>query len=247
MQIVFDVADLMQLQEIWSWRPIVTAYSRLERREPLFASPLRFDVAELTSRLTRLRHSPDWRQDGKGDDPARAPIRDLSEAHLSQLYPEAETGSLRQSLFYAVYARFVVARYQADVQLTGLLLRALADRQAVDADHYLDSDGQPRQGSQDWIPVDITDEIRSLDTRYRPAEPGAPAAYVIADSFWSLLVKAETAEIEAVVQQCGDTGTQPDQRLQELTTLVKLARIWNHSPSVVGLCYQVHLEDSVRD
>jgi hypothetical protein len=245
MQIVFDVADLMQLQEIWSWRPIVAAYSRLERRETRFASPLRFDVAELASRLTRLRHSPDWQQDRKTDDPARVPIRDLSEAHLSQLYPETEAASLRQSLFYAAYAGFVIARYQAEVHSTVLLLRALANRQAVGVDSYLDEDGLPRQGSPDWIPADITDEIRSLDARYHSAEPGAPAAYVIADSFWPLLVKAEAAEIEAAAQQCADTVTQQKRCCQELTALVKLARIWNHSPSVVCLCYQ--LEENAGD
>jgi hypothetical protein len=244
MHIVFDVVDLLQLQEIWSWRPIVAAFSRLERREtPPRPDSLRFDVAELTPRLSRLRHSPDWQQDRKADDPARVPIRDLSEAHLSQLYPETEASAVRQSLFYSAYRSFVVARYQGDVQTTGALLRVLADCRGLDANTWLDDGGQPRQGSPDWIPADITDEIRSLDARYQPAEPATPAAYVIADSFWSLLVKAEETEIEAAARQYSETETQQEQNFQELTMLVELSRVWNRSPSVVGLCYQVHPEE----
>lgn len=246
MHVVLEVTDLLQLHEIWSLRPIVSAFSRLERRQPsLSPGQIRFDMAELVPRLSRLRHSPEWQQDKPADDPARLAIRDLSEAHLSQLYPEIEVSIVRQTLFEAAYHSFVVARYQGDVQPTREMLRALAHSRQVDADIYLDQDGQPRQGSPDWIPADITDEIRRLDPRYQPAVSGTPAAYVIADPFWSLLVKANTHEIEAAARRCAAAATQQKQRHQALTSLAALAQVWNRSPSVVGLCYQMNPEDQV--
>lgn len=233
MHLSLDVVDLLQLQEIWSWRPIVAAFSRLERREPApIIGAVRFDLNELMPRLARLRHSPDWQQT---NDPARVPIRDLSETDFGLLYPEVDAAQARQALFCAAYHSFVIARCRGPVALTAALLRALAGARRLDADDYLDTNALPRQGSPDWIPADITDEIRVLDARYRVTEPGTPAAYVVADSFWPLLVKAEEADISAAV------GAADQRRL--LAALVEAARTWNRSPSVVGLCYQIEVED----
>lgn len=236
MHMLLDVVDLMQLQEVWSWRPIVVAFSRLERREtPTGAGGLRFDLAELTPRLTRLRRSPDWQQ--KAADPARVPIRDLSEDDFSLLYPGTDAAQARQFLFDSAYHSFVVARYRGPVEATVSLLRSLARARQAETGDYLDQHGLPQSGSPDWIPADITDEIRGLDTRYNAAEPGTPAAYVIADSFWSLPVKANAAAL--------DTEPEPDDynQHQRLITLIEVARTWNRSPSVVGLCYQIESED----
>ncbi|MBI5671236.1 MAG: hypothetical protein HZC41_24835 [Chloroflexi bacterium] len=234
MLLSLDVVDLLQLQEMWSWRPIVAAFSRLERREPQPAmGAVRFDLNELMPRLVRLRHSSGWQQ--KTTDPARVPIRDLSESDFSLLYPELDAAQARQALFDAAYHSFVIARCRGPVALMAAWLRALADARRVKADDYLDARALPQPGSPDWIPADITDEIRGLDSRYRAAEPGTPAAYVIADLFWPLLVKAEEADITAAVQNSGDR--------RQLMALVEVARVWNRSPSVVGLCYQIEAED----
>lgn len=243
MHLVLDIVDLLQLQEIWSWRPIVVAFSRLERREPPPRSgSQRFNLAELVPRLSRLRLSPDWQQIRHHEDPARLPIRDLSDTDLSYLYPEATAAGLRQSLFFAAYRCFVIARYQGAVQPTGTLLRALADVRQLAADDYLDVYALPRQGSPDWIPAEITDEIRCLDTRYQPAEPGTPSAYVIADTFWPLLVKADSRDLDAAARQV--SGSLPPESCREqLDRLLEVAQMWNRSPSVVGLCYQVQSEE----
>jgi hypothetical protein len=237
-----DVVDLLQLQEIWSWRPIVAAFSRLERREALPGS-LRFDLSELMPRLAQLRRSPDWLH--AADDPARLPIRAFSEADLNRLCPDAGADAARRALFYAAYERFVIARYRGRVGLTCRLLRALAGARKLDADDYLDGDDLPHAGSPDWIPADITDEIRGLDARYIGDKPGTPAAYVIADSFWTLLVKAEAADLEAAAER-QDEGAPVDAHRQ-LSDLVEVACAWNRSPSVVGLCYQIQSETENRD
>ncbi len=243
MHLVLDIVDLLQLQEIWSWRPIVTAFSRLERREPLpRTDSLRFNLAELVPRLSRLRLSPDWQQMRHNEDPARLPLRDLSDTDLSHLYPEAEAAGLRQSLFFAAYRCFVMARYQGAVQPTATLLRALAEVRQLAAEAYLDIYALPRQGSPDWIPAEITDEIRCLDTRYQPDEPGTPSAYVIADTFWPLLVKAEGSDLAAAARRA--SGSLPPEACREqLERLLEVAQMWNRSPSVVGLCYQVQSEE----
>lgn len=242
MNLHLDVVDLLQLQEIWSWRPIVAAFSRLERREALPGS-LRFDLSELMPRLAQLRRSPDWLH--AADDPARLPIRAFSEADLNRLCPDAGADAARRALFYAAYERFVIARYRGRVGLTCRLLRALAGARKLDADDYLDGDDLPHAGSPDWIPADITDEIRGLDARYIGDKPGTPAAYVIADSFWTLLVKAEAADLEAAAER-QDEGAPVDAHRQ-LSDLVEVARAWNRSPSVVGLCYQIQSETENRD
>ncbi|NWG17789.1 MAG: hypothetical protein HXY41_14270 [Chloroflexi bacterium] len=242
MNLLLDVVDLMQLQEVWSWRPIVVAFSRLERREALPGS-IRFDLNALIPRLAQLRRSPDWLN--AANDPARLPIRDFSETDLSRLCPDTSADTVRQSLFDAAYDRFVVARYRGSAGPTCRLLLALAEARRLDAADYLDDLHLPRPGSPDWIPADITDEIRSLDGRYDAAEPGTPAAYVIADSFWTLLVKAETADLEAAAR-CQDETPAADARRQ-LAELVEVARAWNRSPSVVGLCYQIVSETENRD
>lgn len=244
MRLIIDIVDLLQLQEIWSWRPVVVAFSRLERRAPtLYSGPLRFELAELAPRLSRLRQSPASQQARHTDDPARLPLRDLSDTDLGHLYPEAEADGLRQSLFFAAYRCFVVAQYQGLVQPTGALLRALTRTRRLDADDYLDVYALPRQGSPDWIPADITDEVRSLDTRYQPTEPATPAAYVIADPFWSLLVKADNSDLDAAARLVSGAAA-PESCRQQLDRLLEVAQMWHRSPSVVGLCYQVQSEES---
>lgn len=242
MNLHLDVVDLLQLQEIWSWRPIVVAFSRLERREALPGS-LRFDLSELMPRLAQLRRSPDWLH--ADDDPARLPIRAFSETDLNRLCPDAGADAARRALFYAAYERFVIARYRGRVGLTCRLLRALAGAQKLDANDYLDGDDLPHAGSPDWIPADITDEIRGLDARYMSDKPGTPAAYVIADSFWMLLVKAEAADLEAAAERQDERP--PADARRQLSGLVEVARAWNRSPSVVGLCYQIQSETENRD
>lgn len=243
-QLILDVVDLLQLQEIWSWRPIVVAFSRLERREPQpQVGTLRFELTELMPRLSRLRQSPDWQTAHHNQDPARLPLRDLSDTELNDLYPEIAPDGLRQSLFLAAYQCFVVARHRGADQPTRALLRALADVRQLEADDHLDVYAFPRQGSPDWIPADITDEIRGLDSRYRGAEAGTPAAYVIADSFWSLLLKAEANELDSAARLASST-TPVEVCRRQLASLLAVAQLWNRSPSVVGLCYQVQLEET---
>ena len=55
MLVALDIVDLLQLQEIWSKRPIVTAFTRLEIRPPAVLSDADFSIGELLPRLARLR------------------------------------------------------------------------------------------------------------------------------------------------------------------------------------------------
>ncbi|HEX2906889.1 MAG TPA: hypothetical protein VHO69_08520 [Phototrophicaceae bacterium] len=234
MDLILDVVDLLQLQEIWSWRPSVTAFSRLQRRD---GPPglLRFDLEELVPRLTRLRHSPEWRQNHSESDPAKVPLRDFLATDLLTLYPDTDAATICQQVFRSAYQAFVVGQYRGTVAATCSWLRALAAVRCLAPDDYLDADHLPRSGSPDWIPADITDEIRSLDARYRLAEAGTPAAYVVAEQFWSLLVKAGEHDLAAIPH--------PNQFGVPFTRLLEVAHTWNRSPSVVGLCYQVALEE----
>jgi hypothetical protein len=244
MQIIFDVVDLLQLQEIWSRRPVVTAFTRLETRPTALPSSVDFNIDQLLPRLARLKRSPVWLLNSKkhsATDPARIPMRDLSEMYLSELYPESTSGAeVRQSWFQSAYSRFVVAHYHGAVNQTQQILGALARVRQMDADQVLDDNQLPPHGSPEWIPSDITDEIRSLDERYDPAEAGLPATYVISDQFWPLLVKATPDEIEAAAKVCCAISSFTDEahNRQALTALSEVAIAWNRSPSVVGLCYQ---------
>jgi hypothetical protein len=244
MQVALDVVDLLQLQEIWSRYPIITAFTRLEVRTPAILSPVRFNIEELMPRLARLKQSSAWQVKNalSHRDPARTPLAEFSEAHLIEMYPEAPSPTeQRQSLFNAVYNRYIVAYYRGSVEQTSTALRTLARVRAMIRDEQLGADGLPLQGSQEWIPFNITDEIRSLDKRYDPAEPGAPATYVVADSFWPLLVKVTSSDFEETIRvQCGSGEPDCASRVRRtLQVLSEVAHLWNRSPSVVGLCYQI--------
>jgi hypothetical protein len=102
-------------------------------------------------------------------------------------------------------------------------------------DNSLDANNLPRPGSQDWIPPDITDDIRCLDDRYDSSQPGAPATYVIAEPFWTLLVKATPQELDAAAGMESETWKG---KREALSQMVDASQMWSRSPSVVGLCYQ---------
>jgi hypothetical protein len=244
MLINLDVVDILQLQEIWSRRPVVTAFTRLETRQTELPCAVDFNVDQLLPRLARLKRSPVWRVSKANltNDPARIPMRDLSDEYLSELYPEADSAAaMRHQLFSSAYNRFVVAHYRAEVEHTRQLLHHLAHVRNFAPEQCLDSDRLPHQGSPEWIPADITDEIRNLDERYNQTEPGLPATYIIADRFWALFVKASPEELEESVRLAcadGDTACLQSNR-RAIEALNQVAFAWNRSPSVVGLCYQV--------
>lgn len=246
MQISLDVVDLLQLQEIWSKRPIVTAFTRLEPRSPRLPSRYDFAIEDLLPRLARLKRSPVWlMRRSQPSDPARMPLCELSDELLTELYPEAESPrQQRQFLFTSAYARFVVAHYRDAITETTSALHTLACARQCRAADFLNHANWPEQGAEEWIPADITDEIRDLDGRYDPAQPGAPATFVIADDFWPLLTKAVPEDIEMAAQLgCVEGEADCGEALRRrLGSLVGLAHTWYRSPSVVGLCYQVHDE-----
>jgi hypothetical protein len=242
MQICLDVVDLLQLREIWSQRPIITAFTRLEPRAAASPDDIDFRIEDLMPRLYRLKRSSLWlaRGGAANQDPARLPLGDFSEDYLSELYPEAESAKRqRRLLFHAAYQRFVVTQYRGDLDEMRSVLGALADARQMPADECLDALALPREGSPEWIPAEITDDIRGLDTRYNPAEPGTPATYVIADQFWSLLVKVAAEEIDSAVANTTGDGHSAESIRTALDALTNVAYMWNRSPSVVGLCYQV--------
>src|SRR6476469_7167212 len=115
MRISLDVVDMLQLQEIWSRRPIMTAFTRLETRPALRPSDTNFTVEDLVPRLSRLKRSPAWlsrRNSPSMSDPARIPLGDLSDEYLLELYPEVESpAAKRYSLFLSVYNCYLVAHY----------------------------------------------------------------------------------------------------------------------------------------
>lgn len=244
MQLVLDVVDLLQLHEIWAKRPIITAFTRLESRPATVVSRGDFRIDDLLPRLARLKHSAVWRvkNNPPNSDPGRLPLSDFSEAYLSEMYPEADSISeQRQYLFNLVYDRFIITRYCASVEQVSVLLKTLAHVRNSDLSHYLGLDDLPLAGSPEWIPLTITDEIRSLDTRYDPVQAGTPATYVVADHFWPLLVKASAADIEEAIRlECpSNEGECIEETRRLLVGLSEVAYTWNRSPSVVGLCYQI--------
>ena len=242
MRICFDVVDLLQLQEIWSRRPIITAFTRLETRPTLRPSDTNFTIEDLIPRLSRLKRSPAWlsrRNSPTMTDPARIPLGDLSDEYLLELYPEVESpAAKRYSLFLSVYNCYLVAHYERSVMHTAAALQLLARVRRFEG--VLDSAHLPVEGSPEWIPLNITDEIRSLDDRYDLAEPGAPATYVVAEEFWPLLLKAEPEDVDSVARLAMESSEPAFcQTLRDaLTELMTLAHTWYRSPSVVGLAYQ---------
>lgn len=238
---VFDIVDLLQLQEIWVRRPITRAYSRLERRQTALDCPFEFDLKTLMPRLGQLRNSSAWRlnRQERSTDPAQIPMCALTDGYLEVLFPDVVPAQARQQLFLSVYNHFVVSQYRADHSQTCALLKAVADTRSVEIARCLSADDRPVEGSNYWIPVDLTDEIRSLDVRYESARPDTPAAYVVGDDFWLLLVKATEDEIDsAASRDCSDPAC-ADLSHRLLQQLVGLARDWNRTSSVVGLYYQV--------
>lgn len=233
-QIIFDVVDLLQLQEVWSRRPLLIASSRLERREAAIPCAVDFSIESLVPRLARLKVSPAWQRRGRlSDDPARVPLGSMPEECLSQLFPEGGEDAARQSIFYSAYSRFVFARYQGDIAETASLLGELNRLRGIE--DSLDRHNLPLPGSQDWIPPDITDDIRGLDDRYDSSQAGAPATYVIAEPFWTLLVKATPQELDAAA---GLEAEDWAEKRGALAQMVDASQMWSRSPSVVGLCYQ---------
>jgi hypothetical protein len=244
MLVSLDIVDLLQLQEIWSRRPIITAFTRLESRPGVIPAAVNFSVDELIPRLTRLRYSSVWMAQAAklSSDPARLPLSSFSDDVLGELYPEVDfPAAQRQSIFVSAYSRFVVAHYRASAEFTSAILQTLADVRALASADCLNAQALPLAGSSEWIPAEITDEIRALDERYLPEEPGLPSAYVIGDAFWELFVKITPEEIDKTVQQhCQAlSADDSDSVHQALTTLAEVANLWQRSPSVVGLCYQV--------
>ncbi|MEZ4669066.1 MAG: hypothetical protein R3E39_14260 [Anaerolineae bacterium] len=244
MQISLDVVDLLQLQEIWSKRPIVTAFTRLEPRSPYIACRCDFNIDDLMPRLARLKRSPVWLAHRKQpSDPARIPMCELSDDMLVELYPEADSPAIqRHILFTSAYCRFVISSYRDEVFDTAAALHSLAQARRCQPADYLSRTNLPDEGGAEWIPADITDEIRGLDGRYNPEEPGAPATFVVSDDFWPLLTKAEPDDISAAVNMgCDDNETECRELMKgRLEKLIELAHDWYRSPSVVGLCYLVN-------
>lgn len=243
MAIILDIVDLLQLHELWERRPIITAFTRLEQRHTALACAVDFNVDGLLPRLSRLKNSPVWRSNRVNltNDPARIPMGGLSEDYLSVLYPEAESpASARQALFVSAYNRFVVVQYKGSESHVRGLLRTLAQVRTIAHSDFLDANHLPRTGAAEWIPAEITDEIRSLDRRYEAAEPGTPATYVVSDDFWAILGKTGEADIDHAANLFCQEEAAPsvDECRQQLTALVEAAQVWNRSPSVVGLCYQ---------
>jgi hypothetical protein len=244
MLLILDIVDLLQLHELWGRRPIITAFTRLEQRQTALVCDMDFNVDGLLPRLSRLKNSPEWRSNRANlmSDPARIPMGSLSDEYLSVLYPEAQSpATARQALFLSTYNHFVVIQYRGSEQDVTGLLQSLAQVRAINPGSFLETDYLPRAGAAEWIPAEITDEIRSLDARYDASEVGTPAAYVVAEDFWTTLVKTAENDIERAVKQFCLRDDTPDagECRSQLTALVDVAQAWNRSPSVVGLCYQV--------
>jgi hypothetical protein len=243
MKTVFDVVDLLQLQEIWVRRPIVLAFSRLEQTRTALPCEVNFSIKWLTSRLALLRNSTAWRHNKLEQitDPAQLPMCKLSDEYLSILYTDVESpAALRRSLFQSVYNHFVIMQYQADTVQTHGLLHSLATVRSFTLSTCFNDDSSPLEGSNTWIPVDLVDEIRSMDGRYKIDEVNTPATYVISDDFWPLLVKAQPEDLERAASLYRQENPTEifEEYMKRLNDLADLARTWNRSPSVVGLYYQ---------
>lgn len=243
MKTVFDVVDLLQLQELWVRRPIVLAFSRLEQNRTALPCEMNFSIKWLTSRLALLRNSTAWRHNQLEQitDPAKLPMCKLSDEYLRILYADVESpAALRRSLFQSVYNHFVIMQYQGDTAQTEGLLHALADVRSFTLSTCFNEDHSPLEGSNSWIPIDLVDEIRSMDGRYKIDEVNTPATYVISDDFWPLLVKAQSEDVDrAAARYCEENPAQMvGDCVRRLNSMAELARAWNRSPSVVGLYYQ---------
>lgn len=234
MQFCIDIVDLLQLYEVWSRNPILVAFGRLEGRSAAVPAAMEFTLDDLLPRLYRLRRSPAWLDDERrSTDPGRLPLGHFTDAFLSEMYPESESAAhQRRILFTSAYARFVLTHFRHDPALLAATLRALTLARRLFPTDHLSLDNLPLAGAPDWIPAEITDEIRALDSRYDPAEPGTPAAYVIADDFWDLLRKVGTAEAQAAQALAGHSDSH-----SILQALLTAAHDWQRSPSVVALCY----------
>lgn len=244
MRCIFDITDLLQLQEIWVRRPILLAFSRLENRQTTLPCALDFSLGWLQPRLAQLRRLTTWRVPPVEDvsDPAQVTMCELTDEYLRVLYPEAPSAAAaHQQLFMAVYQHFVVERYEGHPAQTAGLLNLLALERDINPEDCLRSDNLPLEGSTFWIPVDLTDEIRGLDSGYDSAEPGTPAAYVIADAFWDLLFKASPEEIQSAAQHYNQQNPRfsAEENAHQLHMLAQISQVWSRSPSVVGLYYQM--------
>jgi hypothetical protein len=154
MKIVFDVVDLLQLQEIWVRRPIAQAYTRLERRQTTLPCPVDFQLKNLMPRLGQLRNSSAWQANRleRRNDPAQLPMCALTDAYLEILFPDMPSPALaRQRLFLSVYNHFVVVQHTGDEVETRALLRLLAQARSVDAQDYLSDFNLPLEGSNFWM------------------------------------------------------------------------------------------------
>jgi hypothetical protein len=163
MRLILDVVDLLLLHEVWSRRPVVTAFTRLEGRQTVLPTHLDFNVDQLLPRLARLKQSPVWRANRANltNDPGRIPMRDLSDAYWSELYPEVDSGAAaRQSHFHSAYSRFIVAHYNGEVEQAQRLFQATAKVRHIDPQQCLDADLMPLHGSSEWIPADIRCSLR---------------------------------------------------------------------------------------
>lgn len=252
MRISLDVVDLLQLQEIWSRRPIVTAFTRLEERISHYPVTENFSIEDLLPRLSRLKRSPVWlsrRPNPTLNDPGRVPLSDLSDDYLQEMYPETPAVDKRASLFLSVYNCYLVANFKQTVMHTAAALQLLARVRGVETTNRLDRANLPAEGSPEWIPLTIADEIRGLDDRYQADEPGSPSTYVVAEDFWPLLLKAEPEHIDTVAtlaQEMSDTTFCKAVR-DSLNELTVLAHTWYRSPSLVGLCYMQKGDEDADD
>lgn len=239
MQTVIDIVDMLQLQETWVRLPVVRAFGRLSQRESLVEGDMTFSSEWLQGRLYDLRRlaAQGWHRRGLLADPSTIPLGDLSDGFIRVLYPEIDSPAVaRQRLFHAVYHRYVMRRYAGAPGMMGEALGTLVPLLSVQTPDCLNAEAAPQEGSSFWIPPDLTDEIRLLDSRHDISEPGTPAAYVIADAFWEMLVKVTTSQIDAAADCC-----EGDEARECLQHLVEIALLWSRSPSVVGLCYQARL------
>lgn len=245
-QIYFDVVDLLQVYEVWVRLPLVKVIPRMEHRQTLHPTPFQFESAALVSGLSALRRSASWQRSPlakASTDPGLLAFCQLSEEMLQALFPQLtalETHlSLQQALFHCVYQHYLVDRYTGAVQETQQLLQALSVIRAINTEEYFRPDGEPKEGSDYWIPVDLTDEVRALDTRYDSSAANTPAAYVVDEGFWHLLLKADSNEIDATVwHYCQMDQAASEDCAERLRQLVSVAHNWYRSPSVVGLYYQ---------
>lgn len=245
-QSYFDVVDLLQVYEVWVRLPITKVVPRMEHRQTAYTPPFQFESAALTSGLSALRRSASWQRSPLArstTDPGLLPFCQLSEDMLTTVFPDLESPlPLQQALFHCVYQHYLVDRYTGAVQETQQILQSLSAIRAINTDEFFRAEGEPKEGSDYWIPVDLTDEVRALDARYNSALANTPATYVVDESFWHLLLKADSNEIDATVWHYCQSNplaqSASEDCARQLRQLVNVAHNWYRSPSVVGLYYQ---------